>query len=283
MRLIRYGESGRESPGLFLEDGRRIAIPRSFGNYDETFFECDGLRHLRQWLDKFGHNAPDIEDSTARHGPPVCRPSKIVCVGLNYSDHAEESGMVVPTEPVIFFKSTTAFQGPFDPLYIPKGSEKTDWEVELGVVVGKRAKGVNVEEALDFVGGYLVHNDYSEREWQLEKEGQWVKGKSADTFAPCGPWLATKDEIPNPNNLGLWLKVNGETKQFGNTKNFIFNVQTLVSYISQFMTLLPGDIISTGTPAGVGFGLNPQQFIKPGDIIELGIDGLGRQIQQAIF
>lgn len=280
MKLIRFGEPGEEKPGLQLEDGTRVEIPPGFGDYDESFFGGNGLEELKSWADSSAISAPVIDPET-RLGPPACRPSKIICVGLNYSDHAKESGMEPPSEPVLFFKSTTAYQGPNDALEIPKGSRKTDWEVELGVVIGKRAKRVSKEDALSHVAGYVLHNDYSEREWQLEKLGQWVKGKSADTFAPCGPWIATKHDIPNPHKLRLWLSVNGEKKQDGNTANFLFNVPTVVSYISQFMTLLPGDLISTGTPAGVGFGFNPPQYLKPGDVIELGIDGLGVQQQVA--
>lgn len=280
MKLIRFGEPGEEKPGLQLEDGTRVEIPPGFGDYDESFFGGDGLEELKSWADSSAISAPVIDPET-RLGPPACRPSKIICVGLNYSDHAKESGMEPPSEPVLFFKATTAYQGPNDALVIPKGSRKTDWEVELGVVIGKRAKRVSKEDALNHVAGYVLHNDYSEREWQLEKLGQWVKGKSADTFAPCGPWIATKHDIPNPHKLRLWLSVNGEKKQDGNTGNFLFDVPTVVSYISQFMTLLPGDLISTGTPAGVGFGFDPPQYLKPGDVIELGIDGLGVQQQVA--
>lgn len=281
MKLIRFGEPGEEKPGLQLEDGTRVEIPPGFGDYDETFLGGDGLEELKSWADSSAISAPEI-DPEARLGPPSCRPSKIICVGLNYSDHAKESGMEPPSEPVLFFKASTAYQGPNDDLVIPKGSVKTDWEVELGIVIGKRAKGVSKESAFDHIAGYVLHNDYSEREWQLEKQGQWVKGKSADTFAPCGPWISTKHDIPNPHKLRLWLTVNGELKQDGNTKNLIFDIPTVVSYISQFMTLLPGDIISTGTPAGVGFGFKPPQFLKPGDVIELGIDGLGTQQQVAV-
>ena len=280
MKLIRWGKSGNEKPGLQLADGRNVVVPEALGDYDESFFAEGRLEALRAWSEREGAEAIEIA-SDARLGPPVCRPSKIICVGLNYSDHAKESGMPVPDEPVLFFKSTTAFQGPSDDLVIPTGSTKTDWGVELAVVIGRQAKRVSLESALDHVVGYMLHNDYSEREWQLEKSGQWVKGKSADTFAPCGPRLVTRDEIPDPSDLNLWLKVNGEFKQQGNTRNFIFDVPTVVSYISHFMTLLPGDIISTGTPPGVGLGCNPPQYLKPGDVIELGIDGLGTQRQLA--
>lgn len=281
MKLIRYGEPGVEKPGAQLEDGRRVGIPAEFGDYDEAFFDGDGLDRLKAWIDEGAPGAVEV-DANVRLGPPSCRPSKIICVGLNYSDHAKESGMEPPSEPVLFFKATTAYQGPNDDLVIPAGSRKTDWEVELAVVIGKRAKSVPTESALDYVAGYALHNDYSEREWQLEKQGQWVKGKSADTFAPCGPWIATSDEVGDPHSLRLWLTVNGEKKQDGNTANFLFNVPTVVSYISRFMTLLPGDIISTGTPAGVGLGFDPPVFLKAGDVVELGIDGLGTQRQVAI-
>jgi 2-keto-4-pentenoate hydratase/2-oxohepta-3-ene-1,7-dioic acid hydratase in catechol pathway len=208
-------------------------------------------------------------------GPPIIRPSKIVCVGLNYSKHAEESGMDVPKEPVLFFKASSAIIGPYDPIIIPKGSEKSDWEVELAIVIGNKASYVSEKDALSHIAGYVLHNDVSERSYQLERSGQWVKGKSCDTFAPIGPFIATPDEIGDPNNLNLWLKLNGEEMQNSNTSDFIFNIQEVVSYISQFMTLLPGDIISTGTPFGVGLGLNPPRYLKDGDVIELGIDGLG--------
>lgn len=255
--------------------------PESFGDYDEAFFESGGLSRLSEWAKSEGEAVPAIE-ADLRIGAPVCRPSKIICVGLNYSDHAEESGMEVPKEPVLFFKATTSYQGPNDDLEIPAGSVKTDWEVELGVVIGKRAKNVSKENAFDYVAGYVLHNDYSEREWQLERGGQWVKGKSADTFGPCGPWLATKEDIPDPGSLSLWLKVNGEAVQNGITSNLIFDVPTLVSYISNYMTLLPGDLISTGTPAGVGLGFDPPRYLSSGDLVELGIDGLGTQTQMAV-
>jgi 2-keto-4-pentenoate hydratase/2-oxohepta-3-ene-1,7-dioic acid hydratase in catechol pathway len=238
------------------------------------------LHRLSSWLETHAATAPVVPPGT-RLGSPIARPSKIICIGLNYSDHAKESGMAVPAEPIIFFKSTTALTGPDDGLVIPAGSEKTDWEVELAVVIGKTARSVSESDAMAHVAGYVLHNDYSERAWQLERGGQWVKGKSADTFAPLGPWLATTDEIPDPHTLRLWLKVNGETKQDGTTANLIFKIPFLVSYVSQFMTLLPGDVISTGTPAGVGLGFKPPQYLKAGDIIELGIDGLGVQKQTA--
>jgi 2,4-diketo-3-deoxy-L-fuconate hydrolase len=280
MKLIRIGDAGEEVPAVQLDDGRRIKIPAEFGDFDEKFFGGDAIERLRDWIGKNGGDATD-GGSDCRLGCPIARPSKIICIGLNYSDHARESGLKEPGEPVMFFKATTAISGPYDALRIPEGSSKTDWEVELAVVVGKRASRVPAEAAMDHVAGYLLHNDYSEREWQLEREGQWVKGKSADTFAPLGPWLLTRDELPDPGNLRLWLKVNGVIKQDGNTKNLIFNVPTVVSYVSQFMTLLPGDVISTGTPAGVGLGFDPPQYLNPGDVIELGIDRLGEQRQVA--
>jgi len=280
MKLIRFGEVGSEKPGVQLADGTRIDVSAFGQDYNEAFFGGDGLDRLNTWLKGNTFNCPTISDNV-RLGAPLVRPSKIVCVGLNYAQHAAESGMAVPKEPVLFFKATSAIVGPNDDLIIPKGSVKTDWEVELAVVIGKKASYVSEENALDHVAGYVLHNDYSEREFQLEKEGQWVKGKSCDTFAPVGPFIASKDEIENPNNLNLWLKLNGETLQNSSTSDFIFNIQHVVSYISQFMTLLPGDIISTGTPFGVGLGFNPPKYLKPGDVVELGIEGLGSSKQVA--
>jgi len=221
---------------------------------------------------------PVVPEGT-RLGPPVARPSKIVCIGLNYSKHAKETNAPIPKEPIIFFKSTTSYNGPNDPITIPKNSVKTDWEVELAFIMGKKASYVEVSEAMDYVAGYALHNDVSEREFQLERGGTWDKGKGCDTFAPIGPWLVTKDEIPDPHNLRLWLSLNGKMMQDSNTNDLIFNIPFLVSYISQFMTLLPGDIVSTGTPAGVGLGFNPNIFLKEGDVVELGIDGLGTSKQ----
>ena len=279
MKLIRFGEPGRERPGLILEDGRRVDASGFGSDYDEAFFGADGIARLRDWAARAGARAPRVADDT-RLGPPICRPSKIVCVGLNYRDHAKETGQAIPAEPVLFFKATTALSGPNDDVVIPKGSTKTDWEVELAVVIGRRASYVEKDNALAHVAGYVLHNDYSERAFQLERGGQWVKGKSCDTFAPLGPFLATPDEIPDVHDLPMWLKVNGETKQSGSTKDLVYDVPTLVSYISQFMTLLPGDVISTGTPAGVGMGQKPPRFLKPGDLVELGIEGLGSAAQR---
>lgn len=280
MKLIRFGEVGNEKPGVQLDNGSRIDVSAFGRDYDEDFFGTDGMDQLKKWVSDNESSCPKVSDSV-RLGAPLVRPSKIVCVGLNYAKHAAESGMAVPKEPVLFFKATSAMVGPNDDVIIPKNSVKTDWEVELAVVIGKKASYVSEENAMDHVAGYVLHNDYSEREFQTEREGQWVKGKSCDTFAPVGPFIATKDEIKDPNNLNLWLKLNGETVQDSSTSDFIFNVQEVVSYISQFMTLLPGDIISTGTPFGVGLGFNPPKYLKPGDVVELGIEGLGSSKQTA--
>lgn len=281
MKLIRHGKPNLEKPGIQIPNGTRLDVTAFGEDFDEKFFETDGLNRLAAWLKTNQSNCP-IVSPTTRLGAPIGRPSKIICIGLNYSDHAKESNMQLPTEPIIFFKSTTAICGPDDHVIIPKGSEKTDWEVELAVVIGKKASYVEEAEAMDFVAGYVLHNDISERAFQLERQGQWVKGKSADTFAPIGPFLVTKDEIEDVDNLRIWLKVNGEMLQNGNTTNLVFKIPHLVSYVSQFMTLLPGDVISTGTPAGVGLGFNPQRFLRPGDMMELGIDGLGIQKQQVV-
>jgi 2,4-diketo-3-deoxy-L-fuconate hydrolase len=281
MKLIRFGEPGKEKPGALLRDGSRIDASGLGSDYNEAFFGDSGLKQLDSWLQKNASSAPRVA-SSVRLGPPVCRPSKIVCIGLNYRDHAAETKAEAPKEPVIFFKATTSLVGPNDALVRPLNSTKVDWEVELAVVIGKKASYVSKEKALDQVAGYALHNDYSERNFQLEHGGQWVKGKSADTFAPLGPFLATPDEIPNVGNLKMWLKVNGTLRQNSSTSNMIFDVATLVSYVSQFMTLLPGDVISTGTPAGVGLGMNPQMYLNAGDVVELGIESLGesRQVVQ---
>ncbi|MFD1614118.1 fumarylacetoacetate hydrolase family protein [Gelatiniphilus marinus] len=280
MKLIRFGTEGNEKPGVQLADGTRLDVSGFGQDYDEDFFGGDGLERLENWIQTNQENCPKISDSV-RLGVPLTRPSKLVCVGLNYAKHAAEAGMKVPKEPVLFFKSTTALCGPNDDVIIPKNSEKTDWEVELAIVIGKKASYVEQADAFNHIAGYVLHNDVSERAFQIEKEGQWCKGKGCDTFAPLGPFIATKDEIPNPNNLNLWLDVNGERLQDSSTSDFIFNVQEVVSYISQYMTLLPGDIISTGTPFGVGLGFNPPKYLKPGDIMELGIEGLGTSKQMA--
>ncbi|GAB3703767.1 fumarylacetoacetate hydrolase family protein [Spirosoma flavus] len=281
MKLFRFGSPDHEHPGVELPSGQRIDVTHFGEDYDESFFASNGPERLAHWLTAHAHTCPGVV-ADQRIGSCIKRPSKIVCVGLNYAKHAAETGATPPTEPILFFKSTTALVGPNDNVVIPKRSEKTDWEVELAIIIGKRASYVELDNAMDYIAGYALHNDYSERAWQLERGGQWVKGKSADTFAPLGPYLVTKDEVPNPNALNLWLKINGEELQNSNTDDMIFDVPTLVSYISQFMTLLPGDVISTGTPAGVGMGLKPQRYLKPGDVVELGIEGLGEQKQTAV-
>ena len=282
MKLIRFGAAGREKPGVLLGDGTRLDVSGFAADYDEAFFAGGGLDGLAAWLRQNGKTAPRA-DGAARLGPPIRRPSKIVCIGLNFRDHAAETGAEIPKEPVIFFKSTTALVGPNDPLVMPRGATKVDWEVELAIVIGREARYVAEDRALEHVAGYVLHNDYSERSFQLERGGQWVKGKSADTFAPLGPFLATRDEIKDPQMLGMWLKVNGETRQRSNTSNMVFGAAALVSYLSQFMTLLPGDVISTGTPGGVGMGMKPAPvYLKPGDVVDLGIEGLGESRQEVV-
>lgn len=281
MKLFRFGEFEHEKPGVITKEGKRIDVSAFGQDFNEQFFANDGLNKLSQWLGANEKNCPEVPAS-ARIGSCIARPSKIICVGLNYAKHAEETNAKIPTEPIIFFKSTTALCGPYDNVVIPKNSQKTDWEVELAVIIGKKATYVSENEAQHYIAGYALHNDYSEREFQLERNGQWVKGKSNDTFAPLGPFLATKDEVRDPQNLNLWLTVNGEKLQYSNTNDMIFKIHFLVSYISQFMTLLPGDVISTGTPFGVGLGFNPPKYLKEGDVVELGIDGLGQQKQTAI-
>ena len=282
MKLIRFGAATQEKPGVQLPDGKRIDVSGFGEDYTEGFFTRDGVNRLKGWLQTNQSSCPVVSTET-RLGPPVHRPSKIICIGLNYSDHATESNMQLPPEPVVFFKATTAICGPNDKLVIPKNSVKTDWEVELAVVIGKKASYIEEKDAQQYIAGYMSHNDYSERAFQLERSGQWVKGKSCDTFAPIGPFLATPDEISDVDNLRLWLTVNGKMMQDGNSKNLVFKIPFLISYVSQFMTLLPGDIISTGTPAGVGLGQKPESiYIKEGDVIELGIDGLGTSKQTAV-
>jgi 2,4-diketo-3-deoxy-L-fuconate hydrolase len=281
MKLIRYGDRGSEKPGVLLGDGTRLDVSGFGSDYDEAFFRSGGLDALAAWLKNNASSAPRVAPAV-RLGSAVCRPSKIVCIGLNFRDHAAETGAQIPKEPVIFFKSTTALVGPNDSLVIPKNATKVDWEVELAVVIKRQALYVPKDKALDFVAGYVLHNDYSERAFQKDRGGQWVKGKSADTFAPLGPFLATPDEVPDPGNLKMWLKVNGEMRQNSSTANMIFDVATLVSYVTEFMTLLPGDVISTGTPAGVGLGMKPPQYLKAGDVVDLGIDGLGESRQQVV-
>jgi len=277
MKLIRFGNPGLEKPAVIFNE-KRLDVSGFVLDYNEQFFGSDGIKSLESWLVDHHEECKEIPEDV-RLGPPLVRPSKLICVGLNYAGHARESGMEVPKQPVIFFKATSAIVGPYDDLIIPRNSVKTDWEVELAIVIGKKASYIRESNAFDHIAGYVLHNDYSEREFQLEHGGQWVKGKSADTFAPLGPFIATKDEIPDPGNLDLWLKVNGEKVQDSNTSDLIFNVPQLVSYISNYMTLLPGDVISTGTPAGVGMGFKPPRFLKPSDIVELGVEGLGSSRQ----
>jgi 2-keto-4-pentenoate hydratase/2-oxohepta-3-ene-1,7-dioic acid hydratase in catechol pathway len=281
MKLIRFGALGKEKPGVQLQEGTRLDVSQFIQDYDEAFFGTGGIEKLKVWLEKNKDHCPKVPD-TVRLGAPMARPSKIICVGLNYAKHAEESGMEPPKEPVLFFKASSAIVGPYDDIRLPKGSTKTDWEVELAIVIGKKASYVSESEALTHVAGYVLHNDVSERAFQIERSGQWVKGKSCDTFAPLGPYIATADEIKDPNNLRLWLKLNGKRVQDSSTSDFIFNIQQVISYISQFMTLLPGDIISTGTPSGVGLGFDPPTYLTPGDEVELGVEGLGASKQKVV-
>jgi len=278
MKLIRFGKEGQEKPGVHI-NGVNYDLSAFVKDYDESFFAHEGLEKLAQVIAK--EKLSPINDSE-RIGSAVARPSKILCIGLNYAKHAKETGAAIPTEPILFMKSTTSLTGPFDNIIIPKNSEKTDWEVELAVVIGKKASYVSEAEAMDYVAGYVLHNDVSERAFQLERGGTWDKGKGCDSFAPLGPWMVTKDEIPNPHSLRLWLSLNGKMMQDGNTDDLIFNIPQLISYSSQFMTLLPGDVISTGTPAGVGLGFSPNIYLKPGDVVELGIDGLGSSQQKVV-
>lgn len=285
MKLIRVGRPGHERPGILTDAGTRLdtsAILADLGHsdYDESFFAGDALAQLAEQVD----GGLPVLDADERLGPPTARPSKIVCIGLNFRDHAEETGQAPPDEPVVFLKATSAFVGPDDDLLLPRGSTKTDWEVELAFVVGRVARYVDEAEALDHVAGYVLHNDYSEREYQLERGGQWDKGKGCDTFAPVGPFLATPDELaPGAADLRMWLTVNGERRQESSTNQMIFGVAHLLSYLSRFMTLLPGDLVSTGTPGGVGLSLDPSAYLRAGDVVELGIDGLGssRQVVRA--
>lgn len=280
MKLIRFGAAGQEKPGIILNE-QWYDVSALGEDYNEQFFETGGLERLEQFIKSNSGKLPSVPAGT-RLGSPVARPSKIVCIGLNYADHARETNAAVPSEPVVFMKATSALVGPNDNIVIPKNSKKTDWEVELAVVIGKKASYVEEADALQYVAGYCLHNDVSEREFQIERNGTWDKGKGCDTFAPVGPFLATQDEIADIDNLRLWLTVNGKKMQDGNTSNFIFRIPYLVHYVSQFMSLLPGDIISTGTPAGVGLGMSPQVYLQPGDVVELGIDGLGTSKQQVV-
>lgn len=276
MKLFRFGKPGAEKPGVYFENSY-YDVSRLVDDYDEHFFAGDALQQLQ---DDFDPATVTRLDGVERFGVPVHRPGKIICIGLNYRKHAEESGAKIPEEPVVFFKATSSLSGPFEPVIIPRNSTKTDWEVELALVIGKKANYVSEAEAMDHVAAYTLHNDISEREFQLERGGQWVKGKSCDTFAPVGPFLVTPDEVPDPHNLRLWLDLNGQCMQDGNTRDFIFNIPAVVSYLSQFMSLMPGDLITTGTPEGVGLGQRPPFYLKPGDVMELGIEGIGEARQE---
>jgi 2,4-diketo-3-deoxy-L-fuconate hydrolase len=282
MKLIRFGEAGKEKAGIQDVNGRNLDCSGFNEDWNEDFFTNNGLARLEEWLKENQENLNPIPQNS-RIGSPIARPSKIICIGLNYLKHAQEAGMAVPEVPIIFMKATSSLSGPFDPIWIPRNSVQTDWEVELAVVIGKRAKYVSEDHAMDYVAGYCLHNDVSERDFQLRHGGQWVKGKSADSFAPLGPFLATREEIKDPHNLRLWLKLNGKILQDSNTSDLIFDLPTIISHLSQYMTLLPGDVISTGTPAGVGMGLKPDpKYLVPGDIVELGIEGLGISRQVAM-
>ena len=279
MKLIRFGEAGKEKPGVIINE-KRYDVSAIVSDFNESFFENNGLETLKAALDT-NPVLPEV-DQNIRLGSPVARPSKIICIGLNYVDHCKETNAPIPTEPILFFKSTTSLCGPDDDLIIPKNSTKTDWEVELAFVVGKKASYVDEADALNYVAGYALLNDYSERAFQIEMGGQWAKGKGCDTFAPLGPFLATQDEIADVNNIPMWLTVNGKKFQNSNTSNLVFKIPFLLHYLSQFMTLLPGDIVSTGTPPGVGLGIKPFPiYVKAGDVIELGMDGLGSSKQVA--
>ncbi|QKJ32645.1 fumarylacetoacetate hydrolase family protein [Mucilaginibacter mali] len=280
MKLFRFGEPGKEKPGVII--GEKKYDVSSFGmDFDEDFFGGNGMEELSKFLLNKEVSLPVVGDDV-RTGPPVKRPGKIICIGLNFRDHAKETNAPIPAEPIVFFKATTALCGPNDNVIIPKNSVKTDWEVELAVVVGKKASYVKEADAHKHIAGYVLHNDYSEREFQLERGGQWVKGKSCDTFAPLGPFIATPEKAGNVDDLKMWLKVNGQLMQSSSTSQLIFKVPFLIHYLSQFMTLMPGDIISTGTPHGVGLGFKPPIYLKSGDVVELGIDNLGTSTQKAV-
>ena len=278
MKLLRYGSVGKEKPGLLDQDG-------SIRDLSSVINDIDGETLSPRSIEQLSGIEPESLPTVAgepRLGTCVGNISKLVCIGLNYSDHAKESGMAIPTEPIVFMKAISAISGPNDNIELIRGSEKTDWEVELGIVIGSHTKYVSEDDALDHVAGYCVVNDVSERHWQLERQGNWTKGKSGDTYGPVGPWMVTRDEVPNPQALDLWLKVNGQTMQDGNTDTMIFGVKTIVSYLSQCMSLQPGDVIATGTPPGVGQGMNPPVFLKAGDEVETSVAGLGTQKQTVI-
>ena len=282
MKLIRFGKRGSEKPGV-LVDGRRRDLSSEFQDWNSAFFAADGLAKLHGLLQRRGAESfPEIA-AAERWGAPIARPHKIICIGLNFSDHARESGMEIPKEPILFMKATNTVVGPYDDVLIPRRSAKTDWEVELGVVIGKEARYIeSAAQAGEYIAGYCISHDVSEREFQLERGGQWDKGKSCDTFNPLGPWLSTADDVPGLMKAPMKLRVNSQARQNGNTETMIFGPAYLVHYISQFMTLEPGDLISTGTPPGVGLGMKPPQYLKPGDVVELEIDGLGKQRQTCV-
>ncbi len=273
MKLCRFGEPGREKPGI-VAGHERLDVSSAVADFNEEFFGSGGISWLSEWLASGANNPPRIGPSS-RVAPPLARPSKIICVGLNYREHAVETGSLLPPEPMIFGKATTAMCGAFDPIILPRGGEKTDWEVELAVVIGRRASCISEADALEHVAGYCIMNDISERAFQKERGGQFIKGKSCDTFAPFGPFLLTADEMPSTDGLSLMLSVNGSTMQNGSTSDMVFGIPFLISYISRFMTLLPGDVVSTGTPSGVGAGLRPPRFLAAGDVVEYSISGLG--------
>lgn len=281
MKLIRYGEPGREEPGIILDDGRRLDVGDKFNDFDEGFFAMGGMDALEAWVEDGCPDAYEIPKDV-RIGTPIDRPSKIVCVGKNYVEHAKEFGEGIPSEPVLFLKAPTCWSGPYDDVVNPAGAKKLDYEVELAVVISRTASSVSEESALDYVAGYSVFCDYSERAFQKDMGGQWTKGKSCDTFGPMGPWLVPASQVADPQGLRLWCKVNGEMRQNGWTGDMTFGVKHLVSYISRFMTLLPGDVIATGTPAGVGMGMKPPSYLAPGDCVELGVEGLGEMRQRIV-
>jgi 2-keto-4-pentenoate hydratase/2-oxohepta-3-ene-1,7-dioic acid hydratase in catechol pathway len=278
MKLVRYGETGKEKPGLIDVDGKLRSLSAVIKDINPEQLGDAALDKLR----KINTAKLPLVKGSPRIGSPVNGVGKFIAIGLNYADHAAESGLPIPAEPIVFMKATTCIQGPNDPVMLPKGSKKTDWEVELGVVIGTKARYVSQKEALSFVAGYCTINDVSEREFQIERGGTWDKGKGCDTFGPLGPWLVTRDEVPNPQKLDMWLDLNGQRMQTGSTRTMIFSVAKLISYVSQFMTLMPGDVITTGTPPGVGLGMKPPLFLKKGDVISLGIDGLGEQQQLVV-
>ena len=279
MKFLRIGIKGKEKPAVLDKDGKIRDLSSKIKDFSPEFLNNSSINNLKNL------NLADLPElsKSERVGPCIVKPGKFVAIGLNYSDHAKETGAKTPTEPIVFMKATSSISGPYDDIEMPKDSSKLDWEVELAVVIGKETKNISEKEVSDHILGYCIVNDVSEREWQLEKSGQWVKGKSADTFGPTGPYLVTQDEIPDINNLNLILEVNGKKMQSGNTKNMIFNVNFLISYLSKFMSLQPGDLITTGTPAGVGMGMKPQVFLKSGDNIKLSIDFLGEQNSKVVI